>query len=144
MKGVTFVLTPDQGDHLARIAARHGLRLIVGFGSRVRGQPHPRSDLDLAVLPSAGADLQLEAFSAMLADLSTVFPGVELDLVFLPHADPLLLKKIFETGVLLHGDPVEFRRYRVYAFRRYSEYLPYLRLEEEATRRLIRQLRHAD
>jgi predicted nucleotidyltransferase len=125
MRGVTLALTPDQRDHLALVAARHGLRLIVGFGSRVRGQPHPRSDLDLA-------------------DLSTVFPGVELDLVFLPHADPLFLKKIFETGVLLHGDPVEFRHYRVYAFRRYSEYLPYLRLEEAATRRLIRQLRHAD
>lgn len=39
---------------------------------------------------------------------------------------------------------MEFRRYRVYAFRRYGEDLPYLRLEEAATRTLVRRFRHAD
>jgi predicted nucleotidyltransferase len=137
-------LTARQAEDLATLATRFGLRLVVAFGSQVAGRSHPGSDLDIAVLSAPGRDVTFRDLADMTADLSRVFPGVDVDVSVISHADPLFLKKIFETGVLLYGDPVEFRRYRVYAFRRYSEYLPYLRLEEETTRRLVRRLRHAD
>lgn len=133
-----------QAEALAGIARRFGLRLIVAFGSQTAGRTHPGSDLDLAVLPTPGNEITFDVLADMIAKLSKVFPRVDVDVSLIPHADPLFLKKIFETGVLLCGDAVEFRRYRVYAFRRYSEYLPYLRVEEAATRALVQRLHHAD
>jgi predicted nucleotidyltransferase len=137
-------ITSEQARDLAGVAERHGLRLIVAFGSRATGRAHPNSDLDIAVLPKPGREISLHSLAGLAADLSGVFPTAEADVSLIPHADPLFLKKIFETGILLYGDEAEFRRYRVYAFRRHSEYLPYLRLEEAATRRLVRRLSHAD
>ena len=137
-------ISGQQERDLTGVAEKHGLRLIVAFGSRVTGKDHPKSDLDLAVLPSPGAEVPVGTLADLSADLARIFPGVEVDVSLMPHADPLFLKKIFETGVLLHGDEVEFRRYRVYAFRRYSEYLPYLGIEEAATRRLVEGLRRAN
>jgi len=137
-------MSGQQARDLTGVAEKHGLRLIVAFGSRVAGKDHADSDLDLALLPSSGAEAPIGALGDLIADLARIFPGVEVDVSLMTHADPLFLKKIFETGVLLHGDEVEFRRYRVYAFRRYSEYLPYLRIEEAATRRLVEGLRRAN
>lgn len=137
-------ITEQQARDLTGVAEKHGLRLIVAFGSRVTGKDHPDSDLDLAILPSPGAEVPIGTLSELIADLAGIFPSVEVDVSIIPHADPLFLKKIFETGVLLHGDEVEFRRHRVYAFRRYSEYLPYLQIEEAATRRLVEGSRHAN
>ncbi|MDI6773398.1 MAG: nucleotidyltransferase domain-containing protein [bacterium] len=137
-------ISGQQERDLTGVAEKHGLRLIVAFGSRATGKGRPESDLDLAVLPSSGAEVPIRVLGDLIADLAGIFPGVEVDVSLIPRADPLFLKKIFETGVLLHGDEVEFRRYRVYAFRRYSEYLPYLRIEEAATRRLVERLRRAD
>lgn len=133
----------QQARDLAGVAERHGLRLVVAFGSRVTEKDHPGSDLDLAVLPSSGAEVPISTLSGLIADLAGIFPDDRVDVSLIHHADPLFLKKIFETGVLLHGDEAEFRRYRVYAFRRYSEYLPYLRIEDAATRRLVERMRHA-
>jgi predicted nucleotidyltransferase len=137
-------IAAQQSHDLADLAERHGLRLIVAFGSRAAGREHPGSDLDIAVLPRQGVEISFRGLADLAADLEEVFPAAEVDASLIPHADPLFLKKIFEGGVLLYGDEVEFRRYRVYAFRRYSEYLPYLRLEEEITSKLVARLRHAD
>ena len=136
-------ISAEQAGELARVAQRHGLRLVVAFGSRATGRTRSDSDLDLAVLPSSGEDLPLSAFADLVADLSRVFPGVEVDVSLIPHADALFLKKIFDTGMRLFGDETEFRRFRVYAFRRFSEYQPYLRQEAQAARALIHRLRHA-
>ncbi len=136
-------IAQQQTRDLAHLADQHALRLIVAFGSRVTGRTHSASDLDLAVLPAPGTDMSPSALADFAADLSRVFPGVEVDISIISYADALFLKKIFETAVLLYGDESEFRRYRVYAFRRFSEYEPYLRREAQAARALIRRLRHA-
>ena len=136
-------ITAQQVLDLARVADQYGLRLIVAFGSRATGRTHPASDLDLAVLPEPGTDMSLGALADLTADLSRAFLGAEVDVSIISQADALFLKKIFETAVLVHGDETEFRRYRVYAFRRFSEYQPYLRREAQAARALIHRLRHA-
>lgn len=143
-QGGIMEVAARQAEDLAELAERHGLRLIVAFGSRAKGKAHPGSDLDIAVLPKQGVEISFRGLVDLAGDLQRVFPDAEVDASLIPHADPLFLKKIFEGGVLLYGAEVEFRRYRVYAFRRYSEYLPYLSLEEEATRRLVSRLSHAD
>ncbi|MDR7542925.1 MAG: nucleotidyltransferase domain-containing protein [Armatimonadota bacterium] len=140
---MSLPLTIQQRERLREIASRHRLRLIVAFGSAVTGRTHLGSDLDLAVLPADGLELSLDDFAHLRAGLADVFAPAEVDLALMSRADPLFLRKIFETAVLLYGDGRTFRWYRVYAFRRFSEYLPYLRVEAESTRTLVRRLRHA-
>jgi len=52
-------ISPEQAQELARVAERHGLRLIVAFGSRMTGRSHAGSDLDLAVLPKPGKSISM-------------------------------------------------------------------------------------
>lgn len=136
-------VSPSQREELARLARRYRLRMVVAFGSAVTGKTHPRSDLDLAVLPEAGVEFSVGEWLRLWGDLDRILAPWEVDLADLARADPLFLRKVFETAVLLYGDEREFRWYRVYAFRRFSEYLPYLRLEVQATRKLVARLRDA-
>ena len=47
-------------DDLRARARRHGLRRVVLFGSRVRGDHRPKSDIDLAVLGGGTVRFALE------------------------------------------------------------------------------------
>jgi predicted nucleotidyltransferase len=138
--GTTLALTPDQRERLAHVAQRYRLRLILAFGSAVTGRTHAGSALDVAVLPEPGVDLSLQDLARLTADLADVFAAADVDLALVSQADPLSLCRISETAVLLYGDERTFRWYRGYALRRFSEYLPYLRLEAQATRALVRRL----
>ena len=121
---------------LDRIADAHGVRLLVQFGSTVARTTHPGSDVDLAVLldrpdPSYGdlADLQ--------AALQPLFPGREIDLGLLNHADPLFLHQVTERGVLLVGAPDQWQALRAYAFKRYQDHRRFLAMERDYVARFI-------
>jgi len=106
------------GTELDQIAQRHGIRLLLQFGSTVSGQVHERSDVDLGVLLG---DLD--------HDLHALFPGRKLDLAILNRADPLFLKQVTDNCRLLHGSEAELRRLKLYAFKRYQDHRKYLDLE---------------
>lgn len=115
-------------QQLAEIARTHDVELIVQFGSSVRGQMHPGSDVDVAVLyrrvpdSFAGlADLQTE-LQALVADR-------HVDLGLLNHADPLFLKQVMDHARLLHGSPRRFQELKLYAFRRYQDHRRFLDME---------------
>ena len=60
------------------LALKHGIQLLLQFGSSVTGRTHPRSDLDLAVLvkqmpPSFSAQADLRC------DLQALAPDCEVD-----------------------------------------------------------------
>ena len=98
-------------------------------GSRVKGIFHPRSDLDIGVLCTRGFDARI------VAELSEIFSGEEIDVALLNHADPLLLKEVSEAAVILSGEPRAFQEFRIYAFGRYVEHRPYFALEAEVNAR---------
>jgi predicted nucleotidyltransferase len=102
---------------LEAVRAKLGLKLVVLFGSRATGSPPPApdSDLDLAVLGSR-AGPPLRSWNCY-QELAEVFGGVNLDLVLLHGADPLLRYEIMSRGTLLCGDSDEFLEYRAFAFR---------------------------
>ena len=113
---------------LGQIAQRHGIRLLLQFGSTVSGQVHERSDVDLGVVldqPSIGLRQRAE----MEHDLQSLFPGRKIDLAMLNHADPLFLKQVIDHCRLLYGDEAELRRLKLYAFKRYQDHRRYLDLE---------------
>lgn len=134
-------LSPETRAQLADVVRRHGIRLLVAFGSGVSGRTHPASDLDLAVLldePEASDWLRL------IADLQAVFPEREVDLLWLHRADPLIGWHALRQPQLLAGDPGDLARYQTYAWRRFVEYTPFFALEADAVRRSLAHWRDGD
>ncbi len=115
------------------VAARHGLDLILQFGSTVTGATHRLSDVDLGVLFAAGVDPR--NLDVVLQDLQTLFPGREVDLAVLNHADPLFLEEVTERCQLLAGSAARRQRLQPYAFTRYQDHRRFLELERDYVRR---------
>ena len=90
----------------AALSGRDDVKLAIAFGSRVRGQARPDSDLDLAVL-APGADLL-----ALRAHLSRA-AGVEVDVVSLENATIPLLEAVVRDGQTLYeAAPGQLARFR--------------------------------
>ena len=118
-----------QRTALADIAEKHCLRLIMLFGSHAGGTVHDASDLDIAVQTREGGGLSSRAWLDLQDDLRGVFPDQSVDLAVTDHADPLFLKQITARCVLLAGRERDFLEFKMYAYRRYQDYKPYLALE---------------
>lgn len=115
---------------LPDIARRHGLVLVVRFGSTVTGRTHGGSDIDLGILFErlpASLDTELSA----IADLQAFGSGVAVDVTVLNRADPLLLKQVAEHAVREYGTDRRFDAFRRYAFKRYQDHRRFLELERE-------------
>ena len=126
-------------DQIAPIAKKHGIILLLRFGSSVTGMLHERSDVDLAVLLER-VPRSLEAHAELLQDLQQLFPEREVDLALLNRADPLFLRKITEACRLLHGSPRELQRLKIYAFKRYQDHRKYLDMERRYVERSLQRL----
>lgn len=99
---------------LARVAANHrGLRLLVLFGSRARGDVHAWSDWDLGYL----ADRDFDPL-ALLADLGGTLATDRIDLVDLARAGAQLRFRAAAEGRLIYAaDAVAFPRFWLEAVR---------------------------
>ena len=126
-------------DQIAPIAKKHGIILLLRFGSSVTGMLHERSDVDLAVLLER-VPRSLEAHAELLHDLQQLFPDREVDCALLNRADPLFLRKITEGCRLLHGAPRELQRFKIYAFKRYQDHRKYLDMERRYVERSLQRL----
>lgn len=121
---------------IAPIAEKHGIILLLLFGSSVTGTLHERSDVDLAVLLER-VPASLEAHAGLLRDLQLLFPDREVDLALLNRADPLFLRKITEACRLLYGSPGALQRLKIYAFKRYQDHRKYLEMERRYVERSL-------
>jgi len=114
---------------IGKLAEKHGLVLVVLFGSVASGKTHKQSDVDLAILaehklrPAEIADLQFD-FSQNL--------GIKnLELADLKSASPLLLRQIAQNSKLLYEkEPSAFARLKIYGYKSYMEAKNLLSLRE--------------
>lgn len=125
---------------LATFAERHGIRLIVQFGSTVIGRVHPQSDIDLGVL-LPNAELPLRTLVEIQHGLQEFFPDHEVDVAVINRADPLLLKKMMEHCRLVYGNPRDLHRLRLYAFKRYQDHRRFFELERRYVERQLARYR---
>jgi predicted nucleotidyltransferase len=123
---------------LDAVARKHGIVLLVQFGSSVTGRVHPRSDVDLAVRLARPPD-SLGALAELIHDLQRLFPDREVDVALLHRADPLLLRKITEACRLLYGSPRALHELKIHAFKRYQDHRRFLDME----RRFVANALHA-
>lgn len=121
-------------ETIESVAGRHGIELLLQFGSSVSGREHPLSDVDLGVLFATPGD-PLRDLGAVIRDLQPFFPTREVDLAVLNHTDPLFLKKVTEGCRLLFGSPARLQHLKLYAFKRYQDHRRFLELEKEYVRR---------
>ena len=127
-----------QTDHvrLDEIARRHGVVLMLVFGSAESGRQHPRSDLDIAVLLERPSP-SFHELADLTHDVQTLFPREKLDLALINTADPLFLKQITDRCRLLYGNPRRLLELKLYAYKRYQDHRRYLALEREYVSRAL-------
>lgn len=82
-------ITPERFQHIAEIAKKYGLKLVVLFGSHVTGKLHTESDVDIAVLPERPLSFQNEM--RLRADLVAVFDRVDVTNLGTAAKQPLLM-----------------------------------------------------
>jgi len=118
------------------IAKRFGIRLVLQFGSSVTGKTHPRSDVDIAILLDR-PEISFREHADLLDDVQQLFPGREVDLALINHADPLFLKKITDECQILYGPVERLQRLKIYAFKRYQDHRKYFDLERQYAARYL-------
>ncbi len=87
---------------LTRLARRFGLAEIRVFGSAVRGDLRPDSDIDIAVTRRPERRRTLEDETALRRELEDVF-GRDVDVVDVGLLRPDVLARLRSEGVLLYG-----------------------------------------
>lgn len=124
---------------LGEIGEKYQLSLILAFGSHVESKNHPHSDLDIGVL--SRKELDFEEYSKLYSDLSEVFAKQNMDLVLINQADPLFLKQILKNCQLLYGSKRTLAELKIFSFKRYCDYQPYLDLERKFVHQFIREFK---
>ena len=111
---------------------RLGVLLAVTFGSRARGIHGPQSGLDVGVWLGSTSDVRLDRLDAVRAALHA---SLEVDLVVLDLADPLLLYEVAVDGrPVFESRPGTWEEFRILAVKRYYDTAWIRDLEEAALR----------
>ena len=129
-------LSHAQEMALEALRREFGISLIVAFGSQVKGDSHPGSDLDIGILLERAKDLCLD----LLTGISGVFPAYQVDIALLNRADPLLLEEAAAGSVLLSGSMQDLQELRIYAFKRFTDYRRFFQLEALTNERHLESL----
>lgn len=113
-------MTDTDKKRIAEIAEKHGLALVVLFGSRARGDAQKKSDFDIAY--SSIKPFPFHEENLMAIELHSIFKTSNVDVVNLHNAGPLLLRKIVDEGVPLYEAKESlFNNLYLYAMRIYRD-----------------------
>lgn len=111
------------------ILKKYNLSLILMHGSQVDGKIHPKSDIDIAVLPK-NIHNKIDTLK-LYGDFIDYFKNDTIDIVNLTQASPLLAFVIAKKSKLLAGSESSYEKFQFRAFHKYCDYLPYLRMEAD-------------
>lgn len=129
-------------QEIEKIAKTYGLSLVILFGSQVTGKTHKGSDVDIGFLadnPMSPADAAQLSFV-----MSEALHILQLDLLDLRTAPPLILQNIAQTSQLLYErEPHAYAVFRVYALKRFFEAKPILALRGAKLDAFLKQHAHA-
>lgn len=97
---------------LVAVLEEHPVCLAVLFGSTVRDERHPRSDLDVAVEFEPDCSDTLDTRLSLWADISSALDRNDVDLALVDDLDPRVGAQAFAEGELLVGSEDRFVRHR--------------------------------
>jgi predicted nucleotidyltransferase len=114
-------------EKLENIVRKHGILMILLFGSRAKGNYSLKSDLDLGVLFNDDNFDQ----TALIADLMAVFPNYTLDLAILNHSDPVFKFEIISNyQILFCAAPEIFIGFYTNTVKQYNDVQKFLLQED--------------
>lgn len=116
-----------------------GLAVAVLFGSHARAEAHPRSDLDVAVIPdTADPDERRRLRNRVGVVLADLAPEGRVDVVLLDDAPVLLRQRIMEDyRMLLCRDFPKWRDLRVATMREWGDMEYYRDMYRKAQQRRL-------
>ena len=118
-------------EKLSRLAERHDIRLVVLFGSRASGTAGEGSDTDIGVLFNEAAYSPSRELG-FGSDVMDLLQTGSVDVVVLDHAEPLLLKEVAASGILLYeAEPGLFNEYQILFLKKYFEAAKFRKLAAE-------------
>lgn len=124
---------------LAYVCKHQAIRLLVAFGSAMRDQRRPDSDLDLAIW-MVPVNIGPQALLRVEVALRPIFPGERLDIVLLNRASPLLQFQVARHGsVLFEAVPGVFHAFQVLAAKRHAEVAHLRKLDRVCVDRFLRR-----
>jgi len=125
-------------DKLKEVCQRFDLSLVVLFGSHAKGSSHPRSDVDLGVMP-VKRDYDARYILELLAAFRDVLGSHKIDLTMLDRADPLLYFNVASQGVLLYeSGEGEFVKFKVRATQRNNDAKKYYEMDRLYVEKFLR------
>jgi predicted nucleotidyltransferase len=101
------------------IIDKYNIELFVVFGSYANNKNKQGSDLDLGYKCSQFLTESEEI--ELLNELSQFYQRVDIDLVNLTKAEPILKVEIAKKGKLLYGSKEEFEKFSIYAAGIYAD-----------------------
>jgi predicted nucleotidyltransferase len=123
-------LSNKQKQQLKKLTKEFALNFMVLFGSQVDNSTHKESDIDIAV--SSQKKLNYREEYLIQKSLSKILQEQNIDLVNLGDSPPLLLfNAAFHSKLLCENTPRSFPYFQMYAFKRYVEAKPLLKLKEK-------------
>ncbi|MCB2290938.1 nucleotidyltransferase domain-containing protein [Clostridium sp. CS001] len=84
-------------EKLTNTCIKHGINLVLLYGSHARGNSNAQSDIDLGLLLKD----DFYDFEDIIKDLMVVFKENNLDIAILNHADPVLKFEIISNYKIL-------------------------------------------
>jgi len=127
---------PPLPESLLALLRSYGVKALLLFGSRARGDYSEASDYDVAVL--ARRRLSLRELDAIAGELSRLWGGADVDIVDLSEAPNELLYKVLRDAVPLYVE--DERWFKSWAAREYSRILDEEDLMDTYYRRLQARL----
>ena len=110
------------------LLVRNDVALLVAYGSRVRGQARPASDLDLGVERRDGHRLEPRALGELQVEL-TRWAGLEVDLRDLEQADAIFRFEVAgDARVLYESEPGRFKGFVSRTLIEHDDIAPFLPL----------------
>jgi len=101
------------------IIDKYNMELLVVFGSYASNKNKQGSDLDLAY--KCFDFLKESEEIELLNELSQFYKRVDIDLVNLTKAEPILKVEIAKKGKLLYGSKEKFEKFSIYAAGIYAD-----------------------
>lgn len=102
-----------------------GVVAIYIFGSQVQGLAHKMSDVDIGIIfdkPEKYKNKTMDAYSEFYSIFTDVFPGKDVDIVFLQLVSPALQFRAVRDGKIIYeADQEQQLNYRESVFKKYLD-----------------------
>ena len=125
-------ITPEKKGIIKKMAEKYGLKLVLLFGSQVKGKTHKESDYDIAYL--ADKKLSFEDEGRMIVDLAGIVGARDeriVNLADIRKAGALLLKEIFDHHqIIFCSDRNAYDSYKIFAVKNFFDSRPIFDLRD--------------